>query len=141
MNKYFCVLEVSRMKNSLRAMALTAGLAWSSSASAECLSRQVTDSRGDTHSFQVMAPSREARDYQARGFEVATCSIRDAAIFRKSMCELAKKGNRSVQNRLEKALGIAPARICASAALTLGLSPEAELEASATPIEQAVPGR
>lgn len=105
------------MKHWLGGMAVLAGLVWYSPALAECLTRPVTDSRGGKHSIQIVVPPAELRDYQAKGFEVTACTIKDVATFRKNMCELAKRGNEAVQNRLEQVLGIRPTRICASVTL------------------------
>ncbi len=99
---------------------------------ADCVTRTFKDAGGVDRALIVPAPSAEAKDYEALGFQAASCGTIDKAASRDQLCGLTKLGNDAVQKRLEEVLGAPPAKMCASAKLEASVATPIAADTSTT---------
>jgi hypothetical protein len=105
-------------------------LLWPNDASAACLSpstdqAQLSSAAQRSAPQQVLVADADAAALEAKGFTPAPCSgeLADQAVqsrYRDTLCGLVAASNEATQKQMERALGAAPALLCASAEKLVG---------------------
>lgn len=89
---------------------------------AVCTARSFQTSKGSTGKFYAITTDADAGILASAGFVAAPCDSSPAAIakYQASVCKMASFGNEAVQDRFTQVLGVAPAKLCASATALSG---------------------